>query len=91
MQAVVINSLCPRCEGRGTEHRQQCSVCLGRKTVWEFTPAMELEMQYTTWEMSCKDPAVIHGDLRNCRRPGDHEGRHASGFRTNYREWGARV
>ena len=88
---ATINSLCPRCEGSGLEYRQPCTVCGGRKTVWEFTTYMENEFAMTSWGMSCKDPAVIHGDLRNCRRPGNHEGRHASGFRTNYREWGARV
>lgn len=38
------------------------------------------EFAYTTWEASCRDPAIIHGDLRNCRRGRGHSGSHASGF-----------
>lgn len=92
MSARTIVSRCPRCEGRGTENRAQCTVCLGHKTSWVFSDAMEAELAFTTWDMACKDPAVVGGgDLRECRRPKNHEGRHASGFRSNYREWGARV
>lgn len=42
---------------------------------------LELEMAFTTWEGSCQDPHITHGgDLRQCRRPKNHEGVHASGF-----------
>jgi hypothetical protein len=46
--------------------------------------ALELEMAYTSWEQSCQDPRVtLTGDLRQCRRPRNHEGTHASGFASN--------
>lgn len=86
---IRVQSLCPRCEGRGKEGGALCTVCDGHKTLWKFTKAMNDEFAYTTWEMSCKDPAAFGTDLRECRRPKHHSGRHASGFRTAYREWGA--
>lgn len=51
-------------------------------------PGRENEFAFTTWEFSCRDPRVVHGDLRECRRAKKHDGPHASGFDTNYREWG---
>lgn len=51
---------------------------------------IELEMSYTTWEQSCKDPAVdpSTGDLRECRRQHSHTGPHASGFGPGLYMWG---
>lgn len=49
----------------------------------------EDEMAYTTWGQSCQDPAVIDGEVRQCRRPVLHDGEHASGFGKGYREWGS--
>jgi hypothetical protein len=45
---------------------------------------IETEMAYTTWDESCKDPTVIpNGDFRECRRPKNHKGPHASGHSAN--------
>jgi hypothetical protein len=43
---------------------------------------LETEMAYTSWDQSGKDPHVTGtGDLRECRRPANHNGAfHASGF-----------
>lgn len=52
------------------------------------TADFEREFAYTQWEHCCKDPAVVDNDLRECRRPANHEGRHASGFGPALRLWG---
>lgn len=52
---------------------------------------IELEMAYTTWEQSCKDPVIDpYGDLRECRRDKRHVGPHASGFikQDSFYMWG---
>lgn len=46
--------------------------------------AIALEMAYTSWEQSCKDPTP---ELRECRRPHGHEGPHASGHGDGLRLW----
>ncbi len=46
-------------------------------------------MAYTTWGQSCQDPAVVDGEVRQCRRPVLHDGEHASGYGKGYREWTA--
>jgi hypothetical protein len=52
---------------------------------------IQLEMYYTTWEDSCRNPAVTaEGSLRECRRFRGHWKNGspcASGFGDNYREW----
>lgn len=46
------------------------------------------EMLFTTWNESCKDPALTDdGDLRECRRIANHDEKHASGFGASFREW----
>jgi len=50
--------------------------------------AVELEMTYTTWEHSCKEPHVAQDDLRECRRQKDHKGLCASGFGKGLLFWG---
>lgn len=50
----------------------------------EKLAAIELEMAYTDWHGSCKDPLLpADFDERACRRPTGHEGYHAAGFSTN--------
>lgn len=50
----------------------------------EKIAAIELEMAYTTWEYSCRDPHISwNGDLKECRRAKNHEGVHAVGFTAN--------
>lgn len=50
---------------------------------------IELEMAYTSWEQSCKDPVVgPTGDLRECRRQHGHAGPHASGHGEQLILWG---
>lgn len=46
------------------------------------------EMIFTTWDESCKDPALTEdGDLRECRRLKNHDEKHASGFGAGFKEW----
>lgn len=80
-----VEQLCPRCSGTGT-HR--CQLCAGAHTTFFLPEPLVREMQYTTWEGSCKDPFAFSVDLRECRRPAHHGGPHASGFMTSYKEWG---
>ena len=48
---------------------------------------IQLEMAYTTYEDSCRDPAIVDGDLVQCRRPRWHEPHnHAAGM-TVLRRW----
>lgn len=75
---------CPRCHG----NRRKCDLCAGNRVAWFLPETLVREMQYTTWEQSCKDPAAFGSDLRECRRPAKHAGPHASGFVTSYKEWG---
>lgn len=54
--------------------------------------SIETEMLYTTYGESCKDPYLTNGadfppDLRECRRPHGHAGKHASGFGKFFQEW----
>lgn len=49
---------------------------------------VEHEMAWTTWQESCRDPAVIDGSLRQCRRRARHNDDHASGYGRHYRKWG---
>lgn len=50
-----------------------------------MTPeSLTLEMAYTSWADSCKDPTP---DLRECRRPHGHDGAHASGHGDGLRTW----
>lgn len=45
---------------------------------------IELEMAYTSWEQSCKDPLLpAEHDERACRRQAGHEDYHAAGFSAN--------
>jgi hypothetical protein len=44
---------------------------------------IEQEIAYTTWEDSCKEPAVVGGEPRECRRQKNHDGVCASGFTAN--------
>lgn len=44
-----------------------------------------LEIAYTTWDESCKDP--LAEGLRECRRPHGHDGDHASGHGEGLRTW----
>lgn len=45
------------------------------------TKDFEKEFAYTPWAASCQDPTLTtEGDLRECRRPKNHKGVHASGF-----------
>jgi hypothetical protein len=53
---------------------------------------IELEMAYTTWAGSCKEPILIDGtDERACRRETGHAGPHASGHVAagNFVTWSA--
>lgn len=52
------------------------------------TKDFEREFAYTLWEHCCKDPAVVDNQLRECRRPAKHTGKHASGFGPALRLWG---
>ena len=46
------------------------------------------ELSYTSYEQSCKNPAVTNtGSLRECRRQYGHTGVCASGFGRAYFEW----
>lgn len=48
----------------------------------------EREFAYTRWENACQDPTIFyHHDLRECRRPKNHEGVHASGFGPALKVW----
>lgn len=50
--------------------------------------SVELEMAYTDWDSSCREPAVMdNGSLRECRRAHGHEGLCASGFRGRFFTW----
>lgn len=49
---------------------------------------IEREMTYTTWEQSCKDPALHDGgEFRECRRQAGHQPPHASGFGRTHLTW----
>lgn len=49
---------------------------------------IEMEMTYTPYLGSCREPAVTStGDLRQCRRAMRHHGEHASGFGQNLYLW----
>lgn len=61
-----------------------------KRTIALDTKDFEQEFAYTTWEQSCKDPAVIQGDLRECRRPKGHKSVHASGHGKDLLMWGTK-
>lgn len=49
---------------------------------------IELEMAYTPYLGSCRDPAITPaGDIRQCRRAMRHTGTHASGFGKHRHIW----
>lgn len=53
---------------------------------------LELEMLYSTYDMSCLNPALVAApdnalESRECRRPKGHPGYHASGFGTRLVRW----
>jgi hypothetical protein len=46
------------------------------------------EMSWTSWQGSCRNPAVTEDDsLRQCRRRAGHDGDCASGFGQELRRW----
>lgn len=48
----------------------------------------EVEFAYTSHRDSCRDPHLAHdGDLRECRRPANHQPPHASGFGRDHYVW----
>lgn len=50
---------------------------------------VELEMTFTDWASSCKDPLLVSDgdDFRECRRQRFHSGAHASGFGGRLVQW----
>jgi len=47
-------------------------------------PALDLELSFTTWDGSCRDPSP---SLQQCRRVRAHDGPHAAGFGAQRRRW----
>lgn len=52
---------------------------------------LEIEMAYTRWDDSCKDPHLVPTadgtDFRECRRAKGHDGPHASGYHQGLIRW----